>query len=305
MITKPPNDPIFRAESERLHYATGELLGANDFRDEQTYHRRQLAQTLLFLNGSGTLAGLRVVARHRPGKKPEEDEVHLEVRPGLAIDRAGRLIEVPRAACLRLRRWFTHVENEPVSSEVPDVGDLRAALRNGAVVADIFLAFHACNRGYTPAFASGPFDALDASQPSRVRDAYELSLVLRTEPNLPIPSDPWSAISAATAANRVAAARQASLEAWEALKLPPAGHVGAWHENPAGTDPSAVLLARLSIPAGPAPNPNKAPAADWSAAAWPAPTPAPPDPIETTPNVDNSVRNIIWPAAAVRRLAGL
>lgn len=301
MTTKLQKDPIFRAESERLHYATGELLGANDFRDEQTYHRRQLAQTLLFLHGGGgTLAGLRVVARHRPAKtKKEQDEVHLEVEPGLAVDRAGRLIEVPRAACLRLRRWFDFISTQAANVDLPDASDLRAARNNGAVVADIFLAFHACDRGYTPAFASGPFDALDASQPSRVRDAYELSLVLRSEANPPTAFDPWAGIGTA------AAALQASLNAWEALKLPPADHAGDWHENPAGIDPSAVLLARLSIPAGAPLNPNSAPVADWSAAAWPDPTPKPPKPVETTPNVDNTVRNIILPAAAIRRLAGV
>jgi hypothetical protein len=305
MITKIQRDPILKAESDRLHYATGELLGADDFRDEQTYHRRQLAQTLLFLNGSGTLAGLRVVARHRPGKKPEDDEVHLEVRPGLAVDRAGRLIEVPRAACLRLRRWFDYVAAQTVDSSLPDAGDLRTAFHGGAVIADIFLAFHACDRGYTPAFASGPFDSLDASQPSRVRDAYELTLAPRPEANPPLASDPWSGVATAAVADRAAAARQASLEAWDTFALPPSDHVGDWHENPAEVDPTAVLLARLRIPAAAAPNATSAPIADWSAAAWPAPTPASPAPIEVTPNVDNNVRNFILPAAAVRRLAGV
>ncbi len=56
-------DPLVSsAQADRLHYATGELLGADDFRDEQTYHRRQLARALLYLYGSGTIAGLRVVA---------------------------------------------------------------------------------------------------------------------------------------------------------------------------------------------------------------------------------------------------
>lgn len=305
MITKIQRDPILKAESDRLHYATGELLGADDFRDEQTYHRRQLAHALLFLHGSGTLAGLRVVARHRPGKKPADDEVHLEVRPGLALDRAGRLIEVPRAACLRLRRWFDFVATQTADSSLPDAGDLRTAFHGGAVVADIFLAFHACDRGYTPAFASGPFDSLDASQPSRVRDAYELSLVLRPEANPPVASDPWSSIAAAAAAKRAAVARQASLEAWDSLALPPSDYAGDWHENPAEVDPAAVLLARLRIPAAAASSATSAPSADWSAAAWPAPTPASPAPIEVTPNVDNNVRNFILPAAAVRRLAGV
>src|SRR6185295_9178074 len=129
-------------------------------------------------------------------------------------------------------------------------GDLRAAWRaaavpaGGVVVADVFLSFHECPRGYTPAFASGPFDALDASQPSRVRDAYELSLVLRTEADahLPVASDPWAGITGATLADRLAAAEQAALTLWRRQSEPAP-------ENPLGVDPTAVLLARLRPPA--------------------------------------------------------
>jgi hypothetical protein len=360
---KPLSDPLLRkTASERLHYATGELLGADDFRDEQTYHRRQLARALLHQYGSGTLAGLRVVARHRPahgylsngafaigdttisvdtgtgtilagevitfaGDSIEylvaralasnvvtiaspglraavadntaitvqaPDEMHLEVRPGLALDRAGRLIEVPREACLRLRRWFDFIAAQPPDSALLDAGDLRAAFRDGAVVADIFLAFHPCDRGYTPAFASGPFDALDASQPSRVRDAYELSLVLRTEANPPTAFDPWAGIAGGTVEDRLAAAHEVSLDAWDTLALPPSDHVGDWHENPAGFDPTAVLLARLRIPSAPAPNAASAPVPDWSAAAWP----------NESANLDNTVRNFLLPPAAIRRVTG-
>lgn len=287
-------DPLLKkTASERLRYATGELLGADDFLDEQTYHRRQLAHALLFLNGSGTLAGLRVVAKHRPGATTAEDEVHLEVEPGLALDRAGRLIEVPREACLRLRRWFDFIAAQLPDSAVQDVGDLRAALQNGAVVADVFLAFHPCDRGYTPAFASGPFDALDASQPSRVRDAYELSLVLRPEANPPVATDPWAGI--ATVAN----AQKASLDAWQTLALPPPDHAGDWHENPAAIDPTAVLLARVRLPAGPAPNAASAPVPDWSAATWADSAPG------ENSNIKNDVRNFILPTAAIRHLAGV
>ena len=141
--------------------------------------------------------------------KPKTHEVSLEIDPGMALDHAGRLIEVPRKACLRLRRWFTFLAAQDPSGTEADAEDLRAAWRaeaaipaGGVVVADIFLAFHECPRGYTPAFASGPFDALDASQPSRVRDGYELSLVLRSEADdaLPVASDPWAAIAGGTVA---------------------------------------------------------------------------------------------------------
>jgi hypothetical protein len=300
-MNRSPDPLLSQSNADRLHYATGELLGADDFRDEQTYHRRRLAQALLFLNGSGTIAGLRVTALHQPGATADEDEVQLRVLPGLALDRAGRLVEMPRPACLRLRRWYEFIAAQPPQSNVSDVGDLRAALQDGAVVADVFLAFHPCDRGYTPAFASGPFDALDASQPSRVRDAYELSLVLRPKPGspaeLPTAFDFWSGIE--DTADPLGEAKKRSLAAWEGLKLPEPPLDRDWHENPAGFDPTAVLLARLRIPATPSGDAAKAPDPDWSAATW-----ANDSTTEENPNLDNNVRNFILPAAAVRRLAG-
>src|SRR6185503_17870726 len=280
----PPNhtmtriaDPLVSsAQADRLHYSTGELLGADDFRVEQTYHRRQLARALLHLYGSGVIAGLRVFPRHRPGENGAPDEVELEVEPGLALDHAGRLIEVPRRACLRLRRWFAFLAARTPSSTEIDAADLRLAWRadasvaaGGVIVADVFLAFHPCDRGYTPAFASGPFDALDASQPSRVRDAYELTLVPRAEADASLPSaaqfDPWAAIAGATPAARLASARALSLDAWTALAPPPDNHAGSFHENPPGVDLTAVLIARMRLPAGHAPNVTSAPLPDWSA----------------------------------------
>lgn len=289
-------DPLLKpnTEADRLNYATGELLGADDFRDEQTYHRRQLARALLFLHGSGTIAGLRVVAKHQPGSDPSLDEVEIEVGPGLALDRVGRLIEVPRKACLRLRRWFAFIATHPPDNTLPDSEDLRAAFHNGGVVADVFLAFHACDRGYTPAFASGPFDALDASQPSRVRDAYELSLVLRPEADPPPAFDPWAAIGAAPPGDRLATARQVSLDAWTSLSLPPPDALAA-AQNPAGAEATAVLLARLRIP-GNLPNAPDAPEPDWSAATWADTAPG------ENPNINNTVRNFLLPPAALRHL---
>jgi hypothetical protein len=288
-------DPLVSSvNADRLHYSTGELLGADDFRDEHTYHRRQLARALLHLHGSGVMAGLRVLNRHRPGQNGTPDEVELEVEPGLALDHAGRLIEVPREACLRLRRWFGFIAARTPSSTELDAGDLRLAWRadgtvaaGGVVVADVFLSFYQCPRGYTPAFASGPFDALDASQPSRVRDGYELSLVLRTEADddLPVSSDPWAAIAGATPADRLASAQQAAFDLWQRSVQPAP-------ENAAGVDPTAVLLARLRIPAQQNPEVAEAPIPDWSAAVWP----------NQDANIDNRVRHILLPPAAVRRV---
>jgi len=287
-------DPLVTiGASDRLHYATGELLGADDFRDEQTYHRRQLARALLHLHGSGVVAGLRVTHRHRPGQNGAPDEVSLEVAPGLAVDHAGRVVEVPRKACLRLRRWFTFLAGQDPQGDLPDVGDLRAAWRAtdagpaGVVVADVFLAFHECPRGYTPAFASGPFDALDASQPSRVRDAYELSLVLRPEADgdLPGAADPWAAVSGGSPAERRASAIALADGMWRQAAEPAA-------ENPASVDPTAVLLARLRIPAVQGTDAGAPPSPDWSAAAW----------ADDQGHLDHDVRRVVLPAAALERV---
>jgi hypothetical protein len=84
-----PADPIETAPPpERVNYATGVLLDAADFRDEQTYHRGRLARALRYLVGFGTIAGLRVVP-----PAATDAELELRVEPGLAIDRYGRLIE--------------------------------------------------------------------------------------------------------------------------------------------------------------------------------------------------------------------
>jgi len=294
-MTRIADPLVSSAQADRLHYSTGELLGADDFRVEQTYHRRQLARALLHLYGSGVIAGLRVFPRHRPGENGAPDEVELEVEPGLALDHAGRLIEVPRQACLRLRRWFAFLAARTPSSTEIDAADLRLAWRadasvaaGGVIVADVFLAFHPCPRGYTPAFASGPFDALDASQPSRVRDGYELSLVLRTEADadLPVAADPWSVIAGGTDAERLASAEQAAFALWRAATQPAP-------ENAAGVDPTAVLLARLRIPAEPSATAAEAPNPDWSAAIWP----------DENANVNNRVRHVLLPPAAVRRIS--
>src|SRR5258706_462277 len=102
----PEADPLYAQPlSERPLYATGMLLDAQDFADAQTYHRVQLARAMAYLAGGGTLAGLRVthqVATSGPNARPEE----IRVEPGLAVDRLGRLIELPRPACLRLPRWY-------------------------------------------------------------------------------------------------------------------------------------------------------------------------------------------------------
>lgn len=249
MSVSPEQDPLtLRPFPDRLFYETGALLAKDDFRDEQTYHRGRLARALRYLHGSGTVAGLRVEWIPREEGVREE---HLTVKPGLAIDRWGRIIEVPRSACLRLDRWYRAQDPDLLTQafhpRTPPVPDDPYT----GVVVDLFIRFTVCERGKTPIFATGPFDALDAVAPSRLRDWYELELVLRPESDPPLPR-PWHPELASITdpeAKRVAL-KNAILDNWrettadtddDALPLLP--------EHRVGQDPASIFLARMVIPA--------------------------------------------------------
>ncbi len=235
-----PTDPLEAAPAaERVNYATGVLLDAEDFRDEQTYHRGRLATALRHLVGFGTVAGLRVIA-----PAVGDTELELSVAPGVAIDRHGRLLELATPQCIRLARWFTN-ETTPA---------LRAAVHRAprittpvAVVVDVFMSGLHCARGKTPAFATGPFDALDAVVPSRIAETVRLELVPRTEgpPNpIPTPANFWP--PAGGPGDEQLAAVMGSWDGGTASSAD--GMLDPLTEHVEGHDPAAVFLARVMIP---------------------------------------------------------
>lgn len=199
---REPLDQIY--SPDRVFYALGQMLSVQDFDDEQTYHRGRLARSLFYLQGSGTVAGLKVL--YQGPKGPNEE---IQVTAGMAIDRLGRVIEVPRQACILLDRWYNaHAGQTPQT-------DLVFNANAGGVIVDIFIRFVPCERGKTPAFASGPFDATDAVSPSRIRDGYQLDLIIRKEPTPPLPVNPWPDLSSITnISDRRTALHQAIFANW-------------------------------------------------------------------------------------------
>lgn len=263
LATADPLSTLPRAE--RPAYATGMLLDAQDFGDEQTYHRGRLARALAHLAGGGTLAGLAVEYVEPSAAQAEE----IRVLPGLAVDRLGRLVELPRPACRGLVDWFADVAASDggdrlrtsaygnldrfVSQRLRDSG---AVLPVRAVVADVFVRFVQCAVGLTPSFAAGPFDALNAVSTSRIRDAYELHLVPRaglSDVYRGLPALPANALlgdPTATAAQRRDAAQDAVLGAYLASALSGSGlaSLPPAPEHPSGMDTSAVFVARVLLP---------------------------------------------------------
>jgi len=231
---------------DRVHYATGVLLGAEDFQAEQDYHRGRLARALAYTVGYGTVAGLEVAhepAQAADGTNPATSE-RLLVAPGLAIDRLGRQIEVSRSRCLRLDEWYEALPPQLLRQAWHDSGNLWAGSPSG-VAADLFIRFVGCERGKTPAFASTAFDSFDSVTAARVRDSFEIELILRQESSPALPQPQWPDFG-----NDASALREAIFNAWhEGSASSTLQGLDPLPEHVAGQDTSSLFLARLLLPA--------------------------------------------------------
>ena len=259
-----PLDPLKEMPEppDRVYYATGVLLDAEDFNAEQIYHRGRLARALSYLHGSGTVAGLKVT--YQPPEDPNSAadlKEEIMVDPGVAIDRLGRMIEIPRTACIRLNPWFkgedpgdlrqSYYQTVTIAAHKEkdkDGKDVVVAKHDvSGVVTDLFIRFVACERGKTPAFATGPFDGLDNARPSRIRDGYKLKLFprKRSDPkdgNLPLPENLWP--------NNKADLPESIFNNWKLMtaRTEITNNLEPLAEHLAGQDTSYVFLARIVFP---------------------------------------------------------
>jgi hypothetical protein len=265
-----------RGAPERVHYETGVLLDAGDLADEQRYFRGRAARALAALYGHGTLAGLRVTCpltlADATGAKHPNAELEVQVAPGLAMDRLGRLVEVRFRQCLRIKRWLTELKSR--APDDPDRLAAIAAVRDTPAVLplDVFVRFAICPHGKTPAFAAGPFNATDYVVPSRLADAFEITLALanavrvnpndandlRTELAQPAPrSARLQAMFAAVLAIADPVAREAAhrewslqsvLETWPEPDPTDATRLPKLREHARDKDWDKVFLARVRVP---------------------------------------------------------
>lgn len=256
-----------RGVPERVHYATGVLLGAEDFAAEQLYVRGRIARAFAALYGHGTMAGLRVSCT-----TVDNEELEVQVAPGLALDRLGRLIELRRIQCIHIKRWLaqrasltaTALERIAVIDAVREdtPGDKR-------LVFDVFARFAICPHGKTPAFAAGPFNATDFVVASRLADGFELTLQIahtvgvtpanpkgtlaQPQPRSPKLEAMLADLQAIADPALLEAARrlwcmESALDAWpQASPLDP-NRLPKLVEHASQADWDKVLLARVSVP---------------------------------------------------------
>jgi hypothetical protein len=117
--------------------------------------------------------------------------LEIVVTPGIAIDRAGRIIQAPRTVCIRFQTWLGNCS----------APDLNSALHGGNLLVDVFATYVGCTRGVTPCFATqDDYDATDAFSANRMLDSFAMQLVLRNDASPALPADPWLATGLVPAA---------------------------------------------------------------------------------------------------------
>ena len=282
----PPQPPT------RVFYSTGRMLGVADFEADQDYHRGRLARVLMQLYGTGTVSGLLV----QTDNNADPAQLEIQVTPGMAIDRLGRIIEVPRTVCIIPQNWLTqqvqawhNQQTSPVPGQ-PGLPDPNTAIHDAKnLMVDVFVTFVPCTRGATPCFATqDDYDATDAFQPNRWLDSFAMLLVLRTDSDPLTPLDPWYTAGPMPAAG---AALNGSdpVTLHQFLLQASAGPATAPQEYPPGFDATSVFLARILIPA--------------TAGTGGAPPVWTLDPKQIA--IDNDSRLFLYPAALLARLVGL
>ena len=87
-----------------LRYHFGMLLGEDDFKTEQRYHRTKMRLHNAWLHGAGVVWGFEVRAalEHR----------ELRVEPGLALDPTGRELHLDVEACVDVGAWYDKQADE-------------------------------------------------------------------------------------------------------------------------------------------------------------------------------------------------
>lgn len=152
---------------KRVRYFTGQVLGEDEFRQDQLYlmTRDELHQRAL--HGYGRVSGLYV--DQRPG---DDGGVEIVVGPGLAVNPRGETICVSQAQCAELNLWLE--SNRTLLLGSPPLGT------PGAVTLYLVLCARECETDLVPVLGDPCRVSDEATAPSRI--AEDFSLCFRLEP---------------------------------------------------------------------------------------------------------------------------
>lgn len=149
---------------KRVNYQLGLVLGEDEFRQDQFHHRERDHQATRALHGYGTVSGLGVFYDEGTGR--------LHVRPGLAVDPAGRLLCVPVEYCASLAGWLREdAETDAVSGGLP-----------ANLTIHLVLCWTECSTDDVPIPVDSCLSAQESRAASRLKDSFELRLLFDPPP---------------------------------------------------------------------------------------------------------------------------
>jgi hypothetical protein len=160
--------PLRADPGKRVNYTLGLVLGVDEFQQDQLYHAAGRRWHNRLLHGYGTVWGLQVTTPEVGDADPE-----IRVSEGVAVDPCGREICVPATMCVRLDQWLAR--HRPVLEQFfdPELGE--------PLPLAVVLCHRECPDDIVPVPGEPCRSQEDALHPSRIRDSFELKLMLRDE----------------------------------------------------------------------------------------------------------------------------
>ncbi|MEZ4768506.1 MAG: hypothetical protein R2844_08780 [Caldilineales bacterium] len=149
---------------QRVNYEFGQVLGVDEFRQEQQYFLQKEYLHNRSLHGYGTVSGLRVsVAR----PDDDADEMLVTVDPGIGVDQFGRVFVLREEQCARLGAWYARQVQEGLAPTASPPAPLRAY---------VVARYDECLDALV-AIPGQPCATADTTMaPSRIRDAVQIEL---------------------------------------------------------------------------------------------------------------------------------
>lgn len=156
--------PVDPSRSLYVHF--GMLLGVEDFRTLDAYHRGKMWFHSGWLHRQGVIWGL--------GVSLDADSGEARVAPGAALDQLGRELMLARPFCVNLGTWYQKHRDDPELAEIVEVDEETGAVTFNAHVA---IRFRACLERQVPAMTEPCDGAGAATAYSRVAETVELLLL--------------------------------------------------------------------------------------------------------------------------------
>jgi hypothetical protein len=179
-------DASFEKPLRRVAYEAGMLLGLEATRDEQAYHRRRLSRHQYWLQGYGTLAGMRVSIDPLTPPNNNPTTTRMLVGQGVGIDGLGREVLIREPYGIDLGDWL-HAQDatrlHTGYNDTTNVLHLKVTVRHQEVPV-----------GLQPVLARKLNLSTDAVQPSRTVDSILLELIPEVPPtSVETKFHPWAA----------------------------------------------------------------------------------------------------------------